>query len=280
MSDLVTLDVQDHVADVRLNRPEKMNAIHPAMWKAIYDVGASLMEASEVRAVVLSGNGRAFSAGLDMESMQGMLSRDGNGSTDAPSMKSGSSHPENGFQRAAMIWKRLPMPVIGALHGVAYGAGAQIALGPDLRIAAPDIRLSILEIKWGLIPDVGITQTLRDLVPLDVAKELAWTGRILDGTEARSLGLVTHVSDDPLAEAMALAREIASKNPDAIRRGKRLFEEAWHADPRVGLELEARLQSELVGSPNQAEAVKANFEKRSPQFHPPQQQDRSEAPRR
>ena len=267
MSDLVTLDIHDHVADVRLNRPDKMNAIHPEMWQAIYDVGASLMEASEVRAVVLSGNGRAFCAGLDMESMQDMLSQDPNAADDGASMKSGSTHPENWFQRTAMIWKRLPMPVIGAIHGVAYGAGAQIALGPDLRIATPDVRISILEIKWGLIPDVGITQTLRDLVPLDVAKELVWTGRILDGPTAQSLGLVTRVSEDPLAEAMALAGEIASKNPDAVRYGKHLLEETWRADPRTGLELEARLQNELIGSPNQLEAVKANFEKRPARFN-------------
>ena len=143
-----------------------------------------------------------------MASMQGMTggsSSDGTGSEN--SMKSGSGFPENAFQRAAMIWKRLPMPVICAIHGVAYGAGAQIALGAEIRIVAPDMRFSVLEIKWGLIPDVGITQTLRDIVPLDVAKELTWTGRILDGAAAKELGIATRVSENPLAAARAsLAR--------------------------------------------------------------------------
>ena len=129
--------------------------------------------------------------------------------------------------------------------------------------------MSVLEIKWGLIPDVGITQTLRNLVPLDVAKELTFTGRILDGQAAKDLGLVTHVSEDPLASAMELADEIASKSPDAIRAGKRLLEEAWHADERAGLELETQLQVALIGSDNQREAIRANFEKRAPDFKDP-----------
>ena len=160
----------------------------------------------------------------------------------------------------------MPVPVIGALHGVVYGAGAQIALGTDIRFAAPDFRMSVLEIKWGLIPDMGITQTLRDLVPIDVAKELAFTGRILDGAAAKEIGLVTHVADNPLEAAMELASEIASKSPDAVRFGKKLFEEAWHADARTGLKLEAHLQAKLIGSDNQVEAIRANFEKRAPEF--------------
>ena len=269
VSDLVTIEVNNHVADVRLNRPDKMNAVNPAMWKAIYEAGTSLMENREVRAVVLSGNGRGFCAGLDMASMQGMADRDEEAPGSGMSLKSGTEQPENHFQRAALVWKRIPMPVIGAIHGVAYGAGAQIAMGADIRIAAPDMRFSILEIKWGLIPDVGITQTLRNVVPLDVAKELTWTGRILDGPAAKELGIVTHVSEEPLAHALELASEIASKSPDAIRRGKTLLESAWHADERTGLELEARLQSELVGSTNQIESIKANFEKRMPKFVAP-----------
>lgn len=271
MSDLVTLQVNDHVADVRLNRPEKMNAVNPDMWRAVYEAGASLEDDRDVRAVVLSGNGRAFCAGLDMESMAGMADRDENApGSGGGTLESKDALPENQFQRAAMVWKRLPMPVIGALHGVALGAGAQIALGADIRFATPDIKFSILEIKWGLIPDVGITQTLRDIVPLDVAKELTWTGRMLDGATAKELGLVTHVSDDPLADALALAAEIAGKSPDAIRRGKQLLERAWHADEREGLELEARLQSKLIGRANQIESIKANFEKRDPIFALPE----------
>ncbi len=269
MADLVTIEVRDHVADVRLNRAEKMNAVNHEMWTAIGEAGQALIENREVRAVVLSGNGRGFCAGLDMASFQDMASRSGDAPGAGQSLASTSERPENFFQRAALVWKRVPVPVIAAIHGVAFGAGAQIALGADIRIAAPDMRFSILEIKWGLIPDVGITQTLRDIVSLDVAKELTFTGRVLDGPAAHALGLVTHVSEDPLAQAQALAAEIATKSPDAIRADKRLLDEAWHADERTGLELEARLQGRLIGSPNQIEAIKANFEKRAPDFQLP-----------
>ena len=156
--------------------------------------------------------------------------------------------------------------MIAALHGVAYGGGAQIALGADIRYASPDTKMSIMGIKWGLIPDMSISQTLRDILPLDVAKELTFTGRVLSGEEAQELGLVTRVVEDPLASAMELAHEIAGKSPDAIRAGKELLETVWHADERTGLELESSMQRALIGSPNQVEAVKANFEKRAPEF--------------
>ena len=149
---------------------------------------------------------------------------------------------------------------------MAFGGGCQIALGADIRIANGDARLSIMEIKWGLVPDMSITQTLRDLVPLDVAKELVFTGRIVSGVEAAEIGLVTRTAEDPLAEAMALAAEIASRSPDAVRADKRLLEESWRSDPALGLGLEAKLQLGLIGTPNQIEAVKANFENRTPEF--------------
>ncbi len=265
MSDLVTIDIQNHVADVRLNRPDKMNAVNPALRSAIEEAGNSLLDAHDVRAVVLSGNGRAFSAGLDMESMAATANAPADG-TNRQVVETSGDRPGSAFQRAALVWKRLPMPVIGAIHGVAYGAGAQLALGPDIRFVAPDLRFSILEIKWGLIPDVGITQTLRDIVTLDVAKELTWTGRILDGAAAKACGIATHVAEDPLAAAMELAAEIARKSPDAIRRGKTLLEQSWYAEPNSKLEFETDLQAELIGTPNQAEAVKAGFEKRAPVF--------------
>jgi len=265
---LVTIDIQGGVADVRLNRPEKYNALSGPMFKAIIDAGEQLAQAKEVRAVVLSGNGRGFCAGLDMDRFAGM-SEAGDASSTS-SLLARSDAPENHAQRPAYVWKRLPVPVISAIHGVAYGGGAQIALGADIRIAAPDMKMSIMEIKWGLIPDMSLTQTLRDLVPLDVAKELTFTGRVLNGEEAKALGLVTHIQQDPHAYAMALAQEIAGKSPDAIRAGKRLLETAWHADERTGLELEASMQTALIGSPNQVEAIKANFEKRPPSFVDPE----------
>lgn len=270
MADLVTIDIQGGVADVRLNRVDKYNALSPDMFKAIIEAGESLAENRSVRAVVLSGNGRGFCAGLDMGSFQGMAGGGNSGGGGAGggtgALMNRDERPENHAQRPAYVWKRLPMPVIAAIHGVAFGGGCQIALGADIRFAAPDAKISVMEIKWGLVPDMSLTQTLRDLVPLDVAKELTFTGRILSGVEAKALGLVTHVVDDPLAAARALAEEIASKSPDAIRAGKRLLEESWRADPRTGLELESKLQVALIGTRNQVEAVKANFENRAPSF--------------
>lgn len=266
--DLVTIDVSGGIADVRLNRPDKYNALSGDMFKAIIDAGESLMEAKDIHAVVLSGNGRGFCAGLDVTSFAGMAdaAEAGSNSGTAESLLHRDERPENFAQRPAYIWKQLPMPTIGAIHGVAYGGGCQIALGTDIRFATPDAKISVMEIKWGLIPDMSLSQTLRPLAPLDVAKELTFTGRVVSGAEAKELGLVTHVSDDPLSAAMALAEEIVGKSPDAVRAGKQLLERSWYEDARVGLELEAALQTELIGSPNQVEAIKANLEKRAPKF--------------
>lgn len=274
MTDLVTIEVNDHVADVRLNRPEKYNAISPGMFDALVNAGEALMNRSDVRVVVLSGNGPGFCAGLDMNSFQGMADRAAESTQKADvgsavikgDVASKDERPENRAQRAAYIWKKLPMPVIAALHGVSYGGGCQIALGADIRFAAPSAKLSVLEIKWGLIPDMSLTQTLRDIVSLDIAKELAFTGKTLSAAEAKEIGLVTHVVDNPLEAAFELATTIASKSPDAVRFGKRLLETSWHADERTGLQLEAKLQGKLIGSENQVEAIKANFENRDPAF--------------
>ncbi len=266
MTELVTIEKKHGVADVRLNRPEKYNALSREMFEAIIDAGEALASARDVRAVVLSGNGRGFCAGLDMGSFQGMAEGPAEGGGATASLLDRDEQPENHAQRPAYVWKRLPVPVIAAIHGVAYGGGLQVALGADVRLAAHDAKLSIMEIKWGLVPDMSLTQTLRNLVPLDVAKELTFTGRILSGDEAHKLGLVTRVCADPLSEALVLAEEIAGKSPDAIRAGKRLLDESWHADERTGLALESSLQSGLIGTPNQVEAIKANFENRAPSF--------------
>ena len=198
--------------------------------------------------------------------MQGFGSGGGQSGGSAANLLKRNERPENYAQRPGMVWKRMPVPTIAAIHGVAYGGGCQIALGADIRFAAPDAKISVMEIKWGLIPDMSLTQTLRDVVTLDVAKELTFTGRVMNGDQAKELGLVTHVADDPLQAAMDLASEIAGKSPDAVRAGKKLFEASWHADDRTGLELESSLQMKLIGSPNQIEAVKANFENRAPEF--------------
>ncbi|MFQ5382465.1 MAG: crotonase/enoyl-CoA hydratase family protein [Dehalococcoidia bacterium] len=262
---LVTIDIDARgIADVRLNRPEKMNALSAEMFDAISRAGESLVEDSSVRAVVLSGNGRGFCAGLDFSGFRGMA---GEGQAEPVARhRPPETTMANAAQWPGLVWRAVPVPVIAAVHGVAFGGGFQLAMGADIRVAAPDSRFSVMEIKWGLIPDCSLSQTLRDLVPLDVAKELTFTGRIVDGREARELGLVTRVSEAPLESALELAAEIASKSPDAIRRGKRLFEETWHAEPGTGLKLEEKLQRELIGSPNQVEAVKANFEGRAPNF--------------
>lgn len=274
MSDLVTVDVTDGVADVRLNRPEKYNALSGEMFKAIISAGEALMDRKDVRAVVLSGNGPGFCAGLDFASFQGM-SNDGDSAAESSGGSAGSlldrdDRPENFAQRPAYVWRKLPVPVIAALHGVAYGGGCQVALGADIRIASPELKMSVMEIKWGLVPDMSLTQTLRDLVPLDVAKELTFTGRVLGGEEAQALGLVTKLDANPLDAALAMAREIAGKSPDAIRAGKQLLDASWHADERTGLELESSLQEALIGKPNQVEAIKANFDKRAPVFSDPE----------
>ena len=273
--ELVTVEITDGVADVRLNRPEKYNALSAPMFKAIIDTGERLRDEKSLRAVVLSGNGRGFCAGLDMQSFAKMGDSDSAGSSDSSadvpqSLLDTDGRVENFAQRPALVWKYLQVPVIAALHGVAYGGGAQVALGADIRIAAPDLKMSVMEIKWGLVPDMSITQTLRDILPMDVAKQLTFTGQVLNGHEAQQLGLVTQVADDPYAAAMNMARDIATKSPEAIRAAKQLFETAWHADAKTGLELEAELQAGLIGSANQREAIAANFAKRAPEFFDPE----------
>ncbi len=267
MSDLVTININSSgVADVRLNRPDKYNALSSQMFDAISKAGEVLCTDRSVRAVVLSGNGRGFCAGLDFAGFRGMA-----GEKQAPVKRHEppSDQAANPSQWPGLVWKRVPVPVIAAVHGVAYGGGFQIAMGADIRIASPDARFSVMEIKWGLIPDCSVSQTLRDLVRLDVAKELTFTGRIVDGTEAAEMGLVTRVSANPLEAAFEMAETIATKSPDAIRLGKKLFEETWRSDPATGLKLEAGLGRQLIGSANQVEAVQANFEEREPRFADP-----------
>jgi enoyl-CoA hydratase/carnithine racemase len=263
MSEWVRLTITNHVADVRLNRPEKYNALNAQMFAAIVEVGRTIARDTSIRAVVLSGEGRGFCAGLDFEAFAEM----GAGRTGGIDLSSrAEGEPGNHAQMPGMIWKLIPVPVIAALHGVAFGGGLQIALGADIRLAAPNTRMSVMEMKWGIIPDMSLTQTLRDLVRLDVAKELTFTGRIVEAQEAAHLGLITRICDEPLAEAHRLATELAAKSPHAIAAAKKLLETAWRATTEEGLGLEASLQGRLIGSPNQIEAVKANFENRAPNF--------------
>ncbi len=262
MSDRVTIEIQDHVAEVTLNRPEKHNAVDLAMFDALIEAGETVAQDADVRAVVLHGAGDNFCAGIDLSVFQG----DGLDGLDKNAFKPRDGSPANFFQSAAYVWRAMPVPVIAAIKGVAYGAGLQIALGADIRYATPDARLSIMEIKWGIIPDMAITATLRDIMPADHAKELAFSGRIIAGSDAGKIGLITAVHDDPLDAARVLAAEIAGKSPDAIRAIKTLIDASWHDSVEAALQREAKLQISVMGKPNQIEAVAANLEKRAPNF--------------
>ncbi len=265
MSERVVVTIENGVADVRLNRPEKMNALDPAMFEGLTATGKKLAAEKSLRAVVLSGEGKAFSAGLDFMSFQA-LAESGQGGLSKDIFQTDPDSPANFAQQPAYVWHWLPVPVIAAVHGVAFGGGLQIALGADIRIVTPDTKMSVMEIKWGLVPDMGGTQLLRHLVRLDVLKELTYTGRIVSGTEAVAIGLATRVSETPYEEAMKLAREIASKSPDAIRAGKKLLNASRLVSVAEGLKLEAELQKSVIGQPNQVEAVLSNLEKRAPKF--------------
>ncbi len=269
MSDRVIVSIEEGVADVRLNRPEKMNALDTAMFHALRDTGREIAENRSVRSVVISGEGRAFCAGLDFAGFQAMAGDQPQREETTQRLIDRGESPANFAQLAGYIWQEVPVPVIAAVHGVAFGGGLQVALGADIRFVAPDARLSVMEVKWGLIPDMTGTQMLRHLVRLDVAKELTFTGRIVSGTEAVELGLASHVSDDPRKAALEMAREIASKSPDAVRAGKRLLNRSVHVSLSEGLALEEEIQRTLIGGPNQIEAVNANLGKRTPEFRDP-----------
>jgi enoyl-CoA hydratase/carnithine racemase len=269
MNDRVTVTVEDGVADVQLVRAEKMNAIDNSMFDALVRTGEDLKHRADVRAVVLSGAGRAFCAGLDMANFGQMASgeRKGGERSVQDLAKGRTAAGANLAQQACYVWREVPVPVIAAVHGVAFGGGFQLTLGADIRIVAPDAKLAVLEIKWGLVPDMSGIVLMRGLVRDDVARELTWTGRIFSGVEAGEMGLATHVSADHRADALALAREIASKNPHAIRAGKRLLNLAQSdASVETIFVEETREQVALIGSGNQVEAVMANFEKREPAF--------------
>ena len=259
----VHIEIDDHVAVVTLTRPEKHNALDLPMFEGIVGAAERLRTEPGLRAVVIHGDGPSFCSGLDVMGIMGS----GNGAAGLTDPLEG--EVPNWFQRAAYDWIRVPVPVIAAIHGNCLGGGLQIALAADLRLATADARLSVMEIKWGLIPDMSITRTLPRLVGIDVAKELTYTGRVFSGTEASELGVVTRVEADPLAAARALAAEIAERSPDAVRGAKRLYDEAWTGSAEATLALEASLQLSLIGSPNQLAAVTAGVTKQPAEFVDP-----------
>ena len=251
---------EDGVAHVRLNRADKMNALDPAMFEAIIAAGESLMERKDVRVVVLSGEGRSFCAGLDTSSFARTPD------PDEPKLTDRTHGDSNKFQQVATVWRKLPMAVIAAVHGVCFGGGMQIASGADIRVVAPDARMAIMEMKWGLVPDMGGYQLWRGLVRDDVLRELVYTNREFSGEEAQVLGLATHVSDDPLAKAKEIAATIAQRNPDAVRAAKRLHNRMQDETGEDMLMAESVEQAGVIRQPNQIEAVMAGMAKRAPNF--------------
>ena len=271
MTNRVTLAVADGIADVRLNRPDKRNALDPEMFAALVSTGEALKSRDDVRVVVLSGEGASFCAGLDLASM-GALAGDTNDQSsdqptgDRPSIMGTGGRITHLAQQSAWAWQEVPMPVIAALHGHALGGGIQIAMGADIRIAHPATKFSVRETFWGLIPDMTGTLTITRHVRPDIAKELVFTARIFDGTEARSLGLVTSLSEHPFTAAMSLAREICAVSPDAVRGAKELINSRVNEHAADQFASERTVIQSLIGEHNQVESVTAYFEKRNPRF--------------
>ncbi len=257
----ITIELEDTgVAQVRLTRPEKMNALDPEMFAAIIAAGDALGAMKGLRAVVLSGEGRAFCAGLDTSSFARTPQ------PDEPDLTERTFGNSNKWQQVAMVWRKLPVPVIAAVHGVCFGGGLQIASGADIRIVHPDTRMAIMELKWGLVPDMGGYALWRGLVRDDVLRELIYTNREFSGADALSLGLATYNDADPLTRGTAIARDIAARNPHAIRAAKRLAASMIDRDTDTILLEESIEQHAIMRTPNQVEAVMAGMQKRAPKF--------------
>jgi len=264
MTETISLEIVEHIADIRLNRPEKRNAINLELMLGLITMAKQLKANKQLRAVVLSGNGEAFCAGMDFEIFTDMLSGEITG--DNTGFEDLSEQGANKGQQMGWLWQEIPVPVIAAVHGAALGAGLNIALGADIRIVTPDAKLGLLEITWGFLPDTSATQSLRHLASLDRIKEPIFTGRFFSGQEAYEYGLATELADSPHERALEMATTIAGQNPDAIRRAKDMLNKLPLLSVAEGLALEAKHCQSLLGSPNQLEATAARFEKRAPRF--------------
>lgn len=269
MKDRISISIDQGVADVRLIRTDKMNALDDAMFSALIEAGQALAADTSVRCIVLSGEGRAFCAGLDMGSFGKMAesgkekSGEKQASSDVTSGLAPRTHGiSNRAQYAVWTWREAPVPVIAAVHGVAFGGGFQLMLGSDIRIAHPETRLSVMEIKWGLVPDMAGTAIMRNLARDDVVRELTYTGRQFTAVEGQELGFVTRTSESPLEDALGLAHDIAGKNPDAIVAAKKIFNSATDMTDAELLMQESVLQDGIIRTPNQVEAVMSTMEKR------------------
>lgn len=263
-NDRVTITMEDDgVAQVRMIRADKMNALDPAMFNALLEAGAVLHDMPGLRAVVLSGEGRSFCAGLDLSSMgdpdrrrETPLTERTHGNANAP-------------QQAALQWRKLPVPVIAAVHGVCFGGGLQIACGADIRVVAPDARMAVMEMKWGLIPDMAGYVLWKGAVRDDVLRELTYTNREFTGQQALEYGFATIVDADPLARATAIAHEIGQRNPHAQRAAKRIFNRYLEIDSDEILMAESVEQQAVIGTKNQIEAVMSQMAKRKGEFTDP-----------
>lgn len=262
MANRVSIDVTGNIATVTLARPEKRNALDLEMINAIVATGEDLASRRDVRAVVLCGDGAAFSAGLDTATFQMLIGE----VAKAGGIMTRTHGLSNLFQRAAMVWADLPMPVIAAVHGYAYGGAFQIMLGADIRIASPDAKFSIMEGKWGLVPDMGGMALMHHLARTDVIRRLTYTAEVFGAEDAQNWGFITEITDTPLARATALATDIAARSPDAVREAKALITASQDADVAEALLLESNAQERLIGSQNQIEALMAGFEKRAANF--------------
>lgn len=265
----VTISVVGGVADVRMNRPDKRNALDGAMFAGLAEAGDELKARKDVRVVVLSGEGSSFCAGLDFGSFQQMAGGASEGAREPRVSDMQEGRITHLGQQAAWAWQEIPVPVIAAVHGHALGGGIQIALGADIRIVHPDTQMSVREVHWGLVPDMTGTLVLSRLARPDVVKELVFTARVFSGKEAFDLGLATRLSATPFDDAMAMAQDIAERSPDAVRGSKELLNRLFAAGAAEQFAEERRVIGSLIGKANQVEAVMANFEKRKTAFIDP-----------
>jgi enoyl-CoA hydratase/carnithine racemase len=245
----IALEIKDQIAFVTLNRADKLNALDMPMFEAIVNTTKQLKKDKAIRAIILSGDGPAFCSGLDVKSMFK------NPLTAVKLLIKPGARASNLAQDVSFLWRDVPVPVIAVTHGKCWGGGFQIALGADFRYSTPDCEFSIMESRWGLIPDMAGTIALRELASIDVIKELAMTARIFKGDEAKQLGLVTHVFDDPMTEAIKFVDEIKKRSPDAIANTKLLFNKTWLSTIRQALNWETKLQKRLIGRYNQRAAI-------------------------
>ena len=260
MNNTISYEVENGIAKVTLNRPDKMNALNSDLFNALIAAGETIKADKSVRVVVLSGAGKAFCAGLDMELMMAV------GETNLDERTHGIA---NLFQQAAWVWHEVPVPVIAAVHGTCLGGGLQLMTGADMRYIHPETKLSIMEMKWGIVPDMAGTQLWSRFVREDIIRELTYTARVFSGVEANEYGFATRLTENPLAEALETAQQIANKNPDAIRAAKRLIDNQIPGDAAEGLLAESVAQTAIIKTPNQIEAVMANMQKRAPKFSDP-----------